>query len=85
MRRFPKRSMKEKMNNKPPIFPEPSESISAFSIELIKNSFKMADGIDSELVLRRYKSLIRFHSLNNRNKFAPVKRPAKKPPIKKPI
>lgn len=67
MRRFPKQSMKEKMNNKPPIFPEPSESISAFSIELIKkcmsfeplerptfdemlkNSFKMADGIDSEL------------------------------------
>ena len=37
--------------------------------EMFRNSFKIADEIDSELVIRRYRALNRFHSLNNENSF----------------
>lgn len=90
--------MKDKLNNKPPVFPEPSPAISSFNINLIKkcmsfeankrtafdeivdemhqNSFKMAEGIDSEIVLHRFSELNIFRSINRK-----IKAPAKKSPL----
>ncbi|KAK8888329.1 hypothetical protein M9Y10_039396 [Tritrichomonas musculus] len=107
-RRFPKQSLKEKLNNKPLTFPQPSSSISSFCIELIKKcmlfeakkrpsfaeiveemfeqSFKLAEGVDSEIVLHRFRTLNRFRSLNKRTdisaEISPSKRPKKSSKLK---
>lgn len=88
-RKFPKQSLKDKLNNVEIQFPRPSPSISKFCIELIQkcmefepfkrpsfdkiiealyeNSFKVADEIDTYLVIRRYRALNRFNEIENPN------------------
>lgn len=80
--------------------PKERPSFEQITIEMYKHSFKLSDKVDSELVLRRYRSLNRFHSMNKQNKNIEVKPPSQpksqlpplrgiklisKPVIKKPI
>ena len=62
--------------------------------DIYKNSFKLAQGIDSEIVLRRYCALNRFKVINNKSRIMPticppqtphVGRTAKNPIIIKPF
>ena len=55
--------------NKRPTFEEIVE-------EMRKHSFKMAEGVDSEIVLHRFKTLNRFRALHKQSKTMPVKEPS---------
>lgn len=115
-RRLPKQSLKDKLNKGEVKMPPPSDTISSFSISLIKkcmafepskrptfnqiiedmfsNSFKLASGVDEELVARRYRYLNCYRAYQQRSQFNSVKMPStsihsrrsiQKPIIKKPI
>ena len=44
--------------------------------EMYNHSFKMAEGVDSDIVLHRFKALNRFRALHKRSKTMPVKEPS---------
>lgn len=80
--------------------PKKRPSFEKIVSEMYENSFKMAEGVDSEIFLHRFRILNSFRALHKRNKIMPMKEPSQsksqlpplrnrkqvvKPVIKKPI